>query len=159
MIIYATTVFLSAFLLFLVQPILAKYILPWFGGSPGVWTTCLLFFQVLLTAGYGLSHLLANKLAPRRQAAAILALLLLTVAFLPITPSKAVVARKHFRSDMAYPQAARRQRRRMLLSAVLDFSPDAILVQPHPDRFFSLSSLHALESRLAACDCRATLLS
>jgi hypothetical protein len=89
MILYATTVFLSAFLLFLVQPILAKYILPWFGGSPGVWTTCLLFFQVLLTAGYGLSHLLANKLAPRRQAAAILALLLLTVALLPITPSKA----------------------------------------------------------------------
>ena len=89
MTIYATTVFLSAFLLLLVQPILAKYILPWFGGGPGVWTTCLLFFQVLLTAGYGLSHLLANKLAPRRQAAAILALLLLTVALLPITPSKA----------------------------------------------------------------------
>ena len=89
MIIYATTVFLSAFLLFLVQPILAKYILPWFGGSPGVWTTCLLFFQVLLTAGYGFSHLLARNLAPRRQAAWMLSLLLLTIAFLPIAPSKA----------------------------------------------------------------------
>ena len=42
---YAATVFLSAFLLFLVQPILAKQILPWFGGSAGVWTTCLVFFQ------------------------------------------------------------------------------------------------------------------
>jgi MFS family permease/SAM-dependent methyltransferase len=91
MILYATTVFLSAFLLFLVQPILAKYILPWFGGSPGVWTTCLLFFQVLLTAGYGFSHLLAGKLAPRRQAFIILGLLALTIAFLPITPSKAHV--------------------------------------------------------------------
>lgn len=91
MIIYAATVFISAFLLFLVQPILAKYILPWFGGSPGVWTTCLLFFQLLLTAGYGLSHLLARKLSPRRQAAMILALLLLTIAFLPITPSKALL--------------------------------------------------------------------
>ena len=88
MMIYSLTVFLSAFLLFLVQPILAKYILPWFGGSPGVWNTCLLFFQVLLTAGYGLSHLLVEKFAPRRQAAALLALLLITIAFLPITPAK-----------------------------------------------------------------------
>jgi hypothetical protein len=88
MIIYAATVFVSAFLLFLVQPMLAKFILPWFGGSPGVWTTCLLFFQVLLTAGYGLSHFLVKKLAPRRQAFTILALLLLTIAFLPVTPSK-----------------------------------------------------------------------
>lgn len=88
MILYAATVFLSAFLLFLVQPILAKYILPWFGGSPGVWTTCLLFFQVLLTAGYGLSHLLAARLKPRRQVSVILALLFLTIALLPITPSK-----------------------------------------------------------------------
>ncbi len=89
MIMYAITVFLSAFLLFLVQPILAKYILPWFGGSPGVWNTCLLFFQVLLTAGYGLSHLLARKFSPKRQVAAILALLLVTIAFLPVTPAKA----------------------------------------------------------------------
>jgi hypothetical protein len=88
MIIYAATVFVSAFLLFLVQPMLAKFILPWFGGSPGVWTTCLLFFQVLLTAGYGLSHILVKKLSLRRQAFTIFALLLLTIASLPITPSK-----------------------------------------------------------------------
>ena len=88
MFIYAITVFVSAFLLFLVQPILAKYILPWFGGSPGVWNTCLLFFQVLLTAGYGFSHLLARRFAPRRQVLAILALILITLAFLPVTPAK-----------------------------------------------------------------------
>ena len=88
MIIYAATVFISAFLLFLVQPLLAKFILPWFGGSPGVWTTCLLFYQVLLTAGYAYAHLLVSRLTQRRQAAITLALLLLTIAFLPVTPSK-----------------------------------------------------------------------
>ncbi|MFO0524420.1 MAG: hypothetical protein ACK515_28865, partial [bacterium] len=49
---YAGTIFLSAFLLFLVQPIIAKQILPWFGGSAAVWTTCLVFFQSTLLAGY-----------------------------------------------------------------------------------------------------------
>jgi hypothetical protein len=88
MIIYAATVFISAFLLFLVQPLLAKFILPWFGGSPGVWTTCLLFFQVLLTAGYAYTHLLVTRLSQRKQAAITLALLMLTVATLPVTPSK-----------------------------------------------------------------------
>ena len=88
MVIYAATVFLSAFLLFLVQPLIAKYILPWFGGSPSVWTTCLLFFQVVLTAGYGYAHLLASRISRRRQAAITLGLLLLTIAWLPITPSR-----------------------------------------------------------------------
>ena len=88
MIFYAGTIFVSAFLLFLVQPLLAKYILPWFGGSPGVWTTCLLFFQVLLLAGYGFAHFLTRRFRPRMQAGIIVALLLLTLAFLPITPSR-----------------------------------------------------------------------
>ena len=49
---YAITIFWGAFLLFLVQPLIGKFILPWFGGTPGVWTTCLLFFQLLLLGGY-----------------------------------------------------------------------------------------------------------
>ena len=49
---YAVTIFASAFLLFLVQPIIAKQILPWFGGSAAVWTTCLVFFQTALLLGY-----------------------------------------------------------------------------------------------------------
>ena len=53
MLIYALTIFASAFLLFLVQPIMAKQILPWFGGSAAVWTTCLMFFQLVLLFGYG----------------------------------------------------------------------------------------------------------
>ncbi len=88
MIIYAATVFISAFLLFLVQPLLAKFILPWFGGSPGVWTTCLLFFQVLLTAGYAYAHLLVSRLTEHKQAMITLGLLLLTLAALPVTPAK-----------------------------------------------------------------------
>ena len=53
---YALTIFLSAFLLFLVQPLIAKQILPWFGGASSVWTTCLLFFQSALLAGYAYAH-------------------------------------------------------------------------------------------------------
>lgn len=57
---YAACIFLSAFLLFEVQPLVAKEILPWFGGSAGVWTTCMLFFQLLLLAGYGYAHWLST---------------------------------------------------------------------------------------------------
>jgi hypothetical protein len=89
MILYAATAFASAFLLFLVQPLLAKYILPWFGGSPGVWTTCLLFFQVLLTAGYSYAHLLASRFTRRSQAAITIGFLLWTLTSLPISPARA----------------------------------------------------------------------
>src|SRR5215831_12986790 len=56
MLYYAATIALSAFLLFLVQPMIAKMILPWFGGSAAVWTTALMFFQITLLAGYVYSH-------------------------------------------------------------------------------------------------------
>src|SRR6476620_10565596 len=55
---FGLTIFLSAFLLFWVQLLLGKYILPWFGGAPAVWTTCMLFFQVLLLGGYIYAHVL-----------------------------------------------------------------------------------------------------
>jgi hypothetical protein len=86
---YAVTIGLGAFLLFLVQPLIGKYILPWFGGSPGVWTTCLLFFQVLLLAGYAYAHLLTSRLAPRMQPVVHILLLLVALACLPITPNAA----------------------------------------------------------------------
>ncbi len=83
---YASTVLLSAFLLFQVQPIIAKMILPWFGGSAAVWTTCMLFFQLLLVAGYLYSHWSIRRLHPRRQALLHIALLAAGVAALPILP-------------------------------------------------------------------------
>ena len=63
----AATIFVSAFLLFQVQPVISKKILPWFGGSPAVWTTCMLFFQVLLLGGYAYAHWLTHTFRPRMQ--------------------------------------------------------------------------------------------
>ena len=65
---YGFTIFCGAFLLFQVQLILGKYILPWFGGTPAVWTTCMLFFQLLLLGGYLYAHFLSSKLSARTQA-------------------------------------------------------------------------------------------
>src|ERR1035438_8710920 len=84
---YALTIFTGAFLLFQVQPLIGKYILPWFGGGPGVWTTCMLFFQVLLLGGYAYAHFTSKWLKPRTQAIVHLVLLAAALALLPITPS------------------------------------------------------------------------
>ncbi|HWC46061.1 MAG TPA: hypothetical protein VG868_08095, partial [Casimicrobiaceae bacterium] len=84
---FALTIFGSAFLLFLVQPIIAKLILPWFGGSAGVWTTCMVFFQTALLAGYAYADVVVRHLAPRRQAALHTVLLLASLAVLPIVPA------------------------------------------------------------------------
>jgi spermidine synthase len=82
--VFAATIFLSAFLLFLVQPIIAKQILPWFGGSASVWTTCMVFFQVLLLAGYAYSDWVTRRLSPRAQAGLQALLLAVSIALLPI---------------------------------------------------------------------------
>lgn len=80
---YAGTIFLSAFLLFLVQPIIAKQILPWFGGSSAVWTTALVFFQSALLAGYAYADL-TTRMGVRRQTLLHIGLLVLSLATLPI---------------------------------------------------------------------------
>jgi SAM-dependent methyltransferase len=88
--IYAATIFLSSFLLFLVQPLIARLILPWFGGSAAVWTTCMLFFQALLLAGYAYAHLLEKKLTRGKlQPLVHTVLLAAAVAMLPIAPAEA----------------------------------------------------------------------
>ncbi len=81
---FGWTIFLGAFLVFQVQPIVAKHILPWFGGAPGVWTTCMLFFQALLLAGYAWAHLLASRLRPRGQVLAQLGLVALALGLLAL---------------------------------------------------------------------------
>src|SRR5882672_3650267 len=86
---YAATIFLSSFLLFLVQPLIARQILPWFGGTAAVWTTCMLFFQTLLLAGYAYAHAASAKLSPRAQAILHSVLLALALATLPIAPAEA----------------------------------------------------------------------
>lgn len=81
---FALAIFLSAFLLFQVQPLIGKYILPWFGGTPAVWTACMLFFQCLLLMGYAYGHFLVKRLAPRRQRRVHLGLMLAALALLLI---------------------------------------------------------------------------
>jgi len=92
---HAAAIFLGAFLLFQIQPLIGKYILPWFGGTPAVWSTCMLFFQLLLLAGYAYSHGLATRVRPRLQGLVHLCFLALSVGLLiwlsvqwatPITP-------------------------------------------------------------------------
>jgi hypothetical protein len=80
------TIFFSAFFLFQVEPLIAKAILPWFGGSAQVWTTCLLFFQTGLLCGYLYAHLLAERVSPFWQVRVHIALLVLSLVFLPIFP-------------------------------------------------------------------------
>ncbi len=84
---FAVTIFLSAFLLFEVQPLIAKFILPWFGGSASVWSAVLLFFQLLLVAGYLYAHCLIRFLKPRQQVWLHAALLAGSLRSLPIIPS------------------------------------------------------------------------
>jgi hypothetical protein len=83
---YAATIFVSAFLLFLVQPIIAKQILPWFGGAASVWATCLVFFQSVLLLGYAYADWTSRHLTPKRQAWLHIVLLGVGLALLPIIP-------------------------------------------------------------------------
>jgi len=87
---YVITIFLSAFLLFQVQPMLGKMILPWFGGAASVWTACMLFFQSLLLLGYLYTHWVMRLLSPPRQSFLHISLLLLCLFFLPISPSESL---------------------------------------------------------------------
>ena len=93
---YWAGIFLGAFLLFSVQLLLGKYFLPWFGGTPAMWTTCMFFFQTLLLAGYAYAHALARWFTPRTQGYLHSALLFTALSVLalmamawgtPITPS------------------------------------------------------------------------
>ena len=87
MLLYMLTIFLSAFLLFQVQPLIGRFILPWFGGGPAVWTTCMLFFQTALLAGYAYAHLVKTRLTEGRQVWVHVAVLAAAVCLLPIAPS------------------------------------------------------------------------
>jgi hypothetical protein len=90
MLLFASTIALSAFLLFLVQPIIAKQILPWFGGTSAVWTTCMVFFQVVLLAGYAYAHYVTRALQPRHQARLHIVLLAASLLALPIIPRESL---------------------------------------------------------------------
>ena len=81
---FGATIFLGAFLLFQVQLVIGKYILPWYGGVPMVWTTCMLCFQVLLLAGYAYAHLLVGRLPAPAQRTLHLALVVASIAYVAL---------------------------------------------------------------------------
>jgi SAM-dependent methyltransferase len=85
-VLFGATVFLGAFLLFLIEPLFAKLILPWFGGTAAVWATCLVFYQSALLGGYWYAHWLVRRLSARQAWAVHLALLAASLVFLPIAP-------------------------------------------------------------------------
>ena len=87
---FALTIFTSAFLLFQVQPLLSKQILPWFGGSPAVWTTAMLFFQSLLCLGYLYAHAVASLPSRQLQARIHVGLLLLAAIIVVALPPRSV---------------------------------------------------------------------
>jgi len=89
MTLFVATIFLSACLLFQVQPLIAKMILPWFGGSAAVWSAALLFFQLALLAGYAYAHGVIRYVPAKAQMAAHIVLLAASCALLPILPSPA----------------------------------------------------------------------
>jgi hypothetical protein len=86
---YAATLFFSAGLLFLVQPMVTKMVLPRLGGSPAVWNTSMCFFQAVLLGGYLYAHLLATRFERRAQALIHGAVLLAAAAFLPLDLTQA----------------------------------------------------------------------
>ncbi|MEO8099912.1 MAG: fused MFS/spermidine synthase [Acidobacteriota bacterium] len=86
---FPLTIFLSAFLLFQVQPLMGRYILPWFGGTPAVWSVCLLFFQCILLAGYGYAHWVGSLKSKTTQTTVHLTLLLASLLLLPVAPDAA----------------------------------------------------------------------
>ncbi len=87
MLLYVLTISISAFLLFVVQPVIAKAILPWFGGSASVWASCMLFFQFTLLAGYLYAHWSVRYLNARRQFLVHVALLAGSLLLIPFTPN------------------------------------------------------------------------
>jgi hypothetical protein len=85
---FATTVFASAFLIFFVQPMVGRHILPWFGGAPSVWLLCLTFYQLTLFVGYGYAHLLNDRVRPSRQLVVHAILFVSALLVLPVLPAE-----------------------------------------------------------------------
>ncbi len=84
---FGVTIFAGAFLLFASEPLVAKEILPWFGGAAAVWSVCLLFFQTALLLGYAYAHRLRSRVPPRAQAMVHATIVAVSLAALPIIPN------------------------------------------------------------------------
>ena len=148
-VLYASTIFLSAFLLFQLQPLMSRFILPWFGGSPAVWTTCLLFFQTVLFAGYAYAHWSEHFLRPRARTIVHLTLIGAALLHLAHHSVRLVETRGQRLSDQPHPDAAGRLHRSAVLRSVVDRAVGPSLVQLRLCGPVPLPTLLALELRLA----------
>jgi hypothetical protein len=140
---YSSAIFLSAFLLFQVQPMMGRFVLPWFGGGPAVWTNCMLFFQILLLAGYAYAHWLGSLRSTRLQVSIHLVLLAFSLFFLPIGP----------RSDIWKPASSSDPSGRILLLLAATVGGPYLLLSatgPLLQRWFSLSHTNESPWRLYA---------
>ena len=147
---YALTIFASAFLLFLLQPIVAKQILPWFGGSASVWTTCLVFFQTTLLLGYGYADFSVRRLAPRAQALLHIVLLVASLAVLPIIPGAFWKPTGAGKPDLANPGASRGNDWTSVFRAFHDQPSHPGMVRAPPPRPQPVSAVRAVQPRVDA---------
>src|ERR1051325_10225454 len=92
LLVFAVTLFTSATLLFLIEPMVGKMLLPLLGGTPAVWNTCMVFFQAVLLAGYGYAHATTAWLGARKQALLHLAVLLVPFLFFPLAVNRELIA-------------------------------------------------------------------
>lgn len=90
-VLFSLTLFMSAMLIFIVEPMVAKMILPLLGGTPGVWNTCMMFFQALLLGGYAYAHVSSSRLPVGKQVLLHGALLLLACIVLPVAISRTLI--------------------------------------------------------------------
>jgi hypothetical protein len=151
---FAATIFLGAFLLFLIEPLFAKMILPWFGGSAAVWATCLVFFQSALLLGYFYADVTTRRLSTKQQSVLHLGLLVVSILWLPIAPQS--FWRTHLNIDPAW---------RILALLTFSIGPPFVLLSAtgplvqswyarrapgrSPYRLFALSNIASLLGLLA----------
>ena len=150
----AATIFVSAFLLFQVQPVITKKILPWFGGSPAVWTTCVLFFQLVLLGGYAYAHFVTHQVQTKWQAIVHMAIVLVAVLMLLLFfPPSSIWKPADGDAGAADSDAAGGRSRRALFRAFDDRAAGAGVVcrlypGRSPYRLYSLSNIGSLAALL-----------
>ena len=120
LILFGTTIFVGASLLFLVQPMFARMALPLLGGAPAVWNTAMVFYQAVLLAGYAYAHVTMRWLGPRRQAGLHLVILLVPLAVLPIAVPAGWIPPGDDESHPLAPRAPRGRGRAALLRGLGD---------------------------------------
>ena len=153
LLLFAAVVFASAFLIFLVQPMVGKRILPWFGGAPAVWTLCLAFYQTTLFAGYAYAHCVIRYVPPAFQFPALRTVPFRGAVHASSPSERRLDARRWLRAEPRDPDPARRSRCPALSRARRDRSAGPGLVRtpasrPLPYPLYAVSNTGSLLAML-----------